>query len=336
MQAIGYRTSLPITAPESLIDLDLPIPEPGPRDLRVAVHAVSVNPVDVKLRVRGAPPPGEARVLGFDAAGIVDAVGAEVTLFRPGDAVFYAGAMDRAGSNSALHLVDERLVGPKPATLAFDAAAALPLTAITAWELLFDRLGVERGEGSQGTLLIINGAGGVGSILTQIARKLTGLTVVATASRPETSDWCRSMGAHHVIDHSRPIDEGLRDIGLHHAEYVAALTATDRHLPAIVNAIAPQGRLALIDDPAALDIMPFKRKSISVHWEMMFTRSLFQTADMIEQHRMLAEVSRLVDAGVLRTTMTENAGRIDAEGLRRVHAKVETGRSIGKTVLAGF
>lgn len=336
MQAIGYRTSLPIADPEALIDLDLPIPEPGLRDLRVAVRAVSVNPVDVKLRAGAAPPSGEARVLGFDAAGIVDAVGAEVTLFRPGDAVFYAGAIDRPGTNSAFHLVDERLVGPQPATLAFDAAAALPLTSITAWELLFDRLGVERGEGSQGTLLIINGAGGVGSILTQLARKLTGLTVVATASRPETGDWCRSMGAHHVIDHSRPVNEGLRDIGLKHAEYVAGLTATDRHLPAIVKAVAPQGKLALIDDPAALDVVPFKRKSVSVHWEAMFTRSMFQTADMIEQHRLLAEVSRLVDAGVLRTTMTENAGRIDAEGLRRVHAKVEAGRSIGKTVLAGF
>jgi zinc-binding alcohol dehydrogenase family protein len=332
MKAIGYRQPLPLTNPESLLDLDLPIPQPGPRDLRVAVRAVSVNPVDVKQRANAQPPAGQVRVLGFDAAGIVDAVGADVSLFKPGDAVFYAGAIDRSGSNSAFQLVDERIVGPKPASLDFDAAAALPLTAITAWELLFDRLCVARGAAG-GTLLVINGAGGVGSILTQIARQLTGLTVVATASRPETIDWCRAMGAHHVIDHTRPLDEGLRAIGI---EQVAGLTATDRHFGAIVKAIAPQGKLALIDDPKTLDIVPLKRKSVSIHWELMFTRSLFQTTDMIEQHRLLTEVSRLVDAGTLRTTMTASAGRIDAEGLKRAHALVESGRSIGKTVLAGF
>jgi zinc-binding alcohol dehydrogenase family protein len=335
MKAIGYRQPLPLTNPESLLDLDLPIPQPGPRDLRVAVRAVSVNPVDVKQRANAQPPAGEARVLGFDAAGIVDAVGADVSLFKPGDAVFYAGAIDRPGSNSEFQLVDERIAGPKPASLGFDAAAALPLTAITAWELLFDRLCVAHGA-TGGTLLVINGAGGVGSILTQIARQLTGLTVVATASRPETIDWCRAMGAHHVIDHTHPLDEGLRAIGIAQVEYVAGLTATDRHLGAIVKAIAPQGKLALIDDPKTLDIVPLKRKCVSVHWELMFTRSLFQTADMIGQHRLLTEVSRLVDAGTLRTTMTANAGRIDAEGLKRAHALVETGRSIGKTVLAGF
>jgi zinc-binding alcohol dehydrogenase family protein len=335
MKAIGYREPLPVTNPDALLDLDLPMPEPGPRDLRVAVQAVSVNPVDVKQRARAAPPAGQARVLGFDAAGVVDAVGAEVSLFKPGDAVFYAGTIDRPGSNSEFHLVDERIVGRKPASLGFDQAAALPLTAITAWELLFDRLGVARGAAG-GTLLVINGAGGVGSILTQIARQLTGLTVVATASRPETVDWCLSMGAHHVIDHAKPLDEGLHTIGIQHVEYVAGLTATDRHFPAIVKAIAPQGRLGLIDDPKTLDIVPLKRKAASVHWELMFTRPLFQTPDMIEQHRLLNEVSRLVDAGTLRTTMTANAGRIDAEGLKRVHGLVESGRSIGKTVLAGF
>jgi zinc-binding alcohol dehydrogenase family protein len=336
MKAIGYRTPLPVTDPESLVDLDLPIPQPGPRDLRVAVRAVSVNPVDVKQRANAAPPAGQARVLGFDAAGVVDAVGAEVSLFKPGDAVFYAGAINRPGSNSAFQLVDERIVGRKPASLDFDQAAALPLTAITAWELLFDRLGVVRGSAGGGTLLIVNGAGGVGSILTQIARQLTGLTVVTTASRPESVDWSRAMGAHHVIDHRQALDEGLRAIGLDHVEYIAGLTATDRHMPAIAAAIAPQGKFALIDDPKTLDVVPLKRKSASIHWELMFTRSLFQTADMIAQHDLLDEVSRLIDAGTLRTTMTANAGRIDAEGLKRVHALVESGRSIGKTVLAGF
>ncbi|MBL6079844.1 zinc-binding alcohol dehydrogenase family protein [Belnapia sp. T18] len=336
MFAIGYRTPSPITAPDALIELDLPKPTPGPRDLLVAVEAVSVNPVDVKRRAAAAPPPGEARVLGFDAAGTVEAVGAEVTLFRPGDQVFYAGAIDRPGSNATHQLVDERIVGPKPRSLGFAEAAALPLTAITAWELLFDRLGISRDGGEGQSLLIVNGAGGVGSILTQIARRLTRLTVIATASRPETADWCRAMGAHHVIDHRRPLDEGLAAIGLPAVSHIASLTATDRHWPAIERAIAPQGHVAIIDDPQSLDIVPFKRKSVSLHWELMFTRSLFGTPDMAEQHRLLAEVSRLVDAGTLRTTMTHHGGRIDAASLRALHTLVESGRSIGKAVLAGF
>jgi len=250
--------------------------------------------------------------------------------------VFYAGEMERPGCNSEHHLVDERLVGRKPASLSFEAAAALPLTTLTAWELLFDRLGVARSRDARGTLLIINGAGGVGSILTQIAATQTGLTVVATASRPETVAWCRQMGAHHVIDHRRPLDQELRALGIGEAEYVAGLTATDSHLPAIVRAIAPQGRLAVIDDPAALDVVPFKRKSVSVHWELMFTRSLFRTPDMARQGAHLNKVAHLVDAGVLRSTLVEHGGAITAVNLRRAHAAIEAGRSIGKTVLAGF
>jgi zinc-binding alcohol dehydrogenase family protein len=336
MKAIGYRTSLPVTDEQSLIDLELPDPQPGPRDLLVSVHAVSVNPADVKQRARFAPPTGEARVLGFDAAGVVEAVGADVSLFAPGDEVFYAGAIDRPGSDSELHLVDERLVGHKPYSLTFAQAAALPLTSITAWELLFDRMGLAPSEAQAGTLLVINGAGGVGSILTQIARRLTGLTVVATASRPETIEWCEEMGAHDVINHRRPLDEELMAIGLPHVEYVASLTATDEHLPAIATAIAPQGKIAVIDDPKTVDIVPFKSKSVSVHWELMFTRSLFHTADMIAQHDLLDQVAELVDAGVLRTTLTNDAGEINAANLRRVHALIESGRAIGKTVLSGF
>lgn len=337
MKAIGYFHPGPIGAPESLVDLERPVPSPGPRDLRVRVAAVSVNPVDTKVRTGAQPPAGEARILGWDAAGVVDAVGADVTLFRPGDEVFYAGAIGRPGTNAELHLVDERLVGRKPRTLDFTEAAALPLTALTAWELLFDRLRVPHGrKRAGGTILVINGAGGVGSILTQMARRLTGLTVVATASRPETVAWCQEMGAHHVIDHNKPLDEGLRAIGIPQVEYVAGLTATDRHAPAIVESLAPQGHLAIIDDPKVFDIVPFKRKSLTVSWELMFTRSIFATADMIEQHRILSEVAALVDDGILRTTLTERAGRIDAATLRRVHALVESGRAIGKSVLTGF
>lgn len=337
MKAIGYWRAGPVTADDALVELELPTPVPGPHDLRVAVKAVSVNPADTKLRQSQAPKKGELRVLGYDAAGVVEAVGSDVTLFKPGDEVFYAGAIDRPGSNSELHLVDERLVGRKPSSLSYSKAAALPLTSITAWELLFNRLGVPYGDkASHGSLLIINGAGGVGSILTQIARRLTGLTVVATASRPETIAWCRDMGAHRVIDHHRSLPDGLKQVGIAHVDYVAGLTATDRHLPGIVEALVPQGKLALIDDPEVLDIVSLKLKCISVHWELMFTRSLYQTADMIEQHRLLNEVADLVDAGVLRTTLVEEAGAITAENLKRVHAQLETGRSIGKVVLSGF
>jgi zinc-binding alcohol dehydrogenase family protein len=337
MRAVGYHSALPITSENSLIDLELPTPEPKPSDILVRVHAISVNPVDVKVRAAVTPPAGEARILGWDAAGIVEAVGAAVTTFRPGDAVFYAGAIDRPGANSELHAVDARIVGRKPASLSPSQAAALPLTAITAWELLFDRLGVSYGAKTQeGQLLIINGAGGVGSILIQLARRLTGLTVIATASRPETIAWVNDMGAHHVIDHRHPIDEGLKAIGIPEVRYVASLSGTSEHLPAILKALAPQGKLALIDDPETLDIAPFKRKSLSVHWELMFTRSLFGTADIAAQGKLLNEVAELVDAGVLRSTLKEELCPINAANLRKAHALVESGKAVGKLVLAGF
>jgi zinc-binding alcohol dehydrogenase family protein len=234
-------------------------------------------------------------------------------------------------------VIDERIVGRKPATLSFAEAAALPLTSVTAWELLFDRLGVSYGAKTQaGAILVIGGAGGVGSILIQLARRLTGLTVIATASRPETIEWVKAMGAHHVIDHRQPLDEGLKAIGFPSVPYIAGLTNTDRHLPAIVEALAPQGHFALIDDPKVLDVAPFKRKSASVHWEFMYTRSLFGTADMAAQGRILNEVADLVDAGVLRTTLKDEFGPITAANLRRAHAQVESGTTIGKLVLAGF
>ncbi|MCY0389046.1 zinc-binding alcohol dehydrogenase family protein [Robbsia sp. Bb-Pol-6] len=338
MKAIGYYQNLPVSDPRSLVDIELPTPTLRPRDLLVRIEAVSVNPVDTKVRNGMTPPDGTARVLGYDAAGVVEAVGAEAVLFKVGDPVFYAGALDRPGSNAQWQAVDERLVGRKPASLDFAAAAALPLTALTAWELLFDRLGV-RADANAGTgdaLLIINGAGGVGSILTQIARRLTGLTVIATASRPQSIAWCKEMGAHHVIDHRQPLEDGLQALGIPDVRYVASLTATDTHLASINAVLAPQGAFAVIDDPKALDIVPFKRKSISVHWELMFTRSLFGTADMAEQHRILDEVATLVDKGVLRTTLSDNAGAINAENLRHAHARQESATSIGKTVLAGF
>lgn len=335
MKAVGYRA--PGDA-DVLIDLELPEPVPGARDLLVRVKAVSVNPVDVKVRAAAPAPTGEAKVLGWDAAGIVEAVGADVTLFRPGDEVFYAGDILRAGSNAERQLVDERLVGAKPRTLDWAEAAALPLTAITAWELLFDRLGVPCGRKMAGddVLLVINGAGGVGSILIQLARRLTGLTVIATASRPETIAWVGEMGAHHVIDHRQLLAEELKRVGHPQVRYVAGLTASDAYLKVLPEIVAPFGHVALIDDPETFDIVPLKRKAISVSWELMFTRAMFRTPDMIEQHRLLGEVAAMVDAGLLRTTLTERLSPICAETLTAAHRKVESGRAIGKTVIEGF
>jgi zinc-binding alcohol dehydrogenase family protein len=336
MKAIAYYANLPITDADALVDIELPEPVPGSRDLLVEVRAVSVNPVDTKLRRNAVTPAGTPRVLGFDAAGVVRAVGAGVTLFKPGDRVWYAGSITRAGSNAQWQLVDERIVGRMPASLGFAQAAALPLTAITAWELLFDRLQVRR-DASDETLLVIGAGGGVGSILVQLARRLTNLRVIGTASREETRRWVESLGAHDVIDHTQPLDAELRRIGVAQVDYVASLTQTDRHFDAIVEALKPQGRLGLIDDPAVpLDVMKLKRKALSLHWEMMFTRAMFETPDMIEQHRLLSAVADLVDAGTIATTLGEHYGTIDAANLRRAHALIESGTARGKIVLEGF
>lgn len=340
MKAIAYQTNLPIDHPDSLVDITLPDPVATGHDLLVEVHAVSVNPVDYKIRSGVKPADGEWKVIGWDAAGIVKAVGPDVTLFRPGDRVWYAGSLVRAGSNSELQLVDERIVGKMPQSLDFTAAAALPLTTLTAWELLFDRLEIPQGEGDNSakgkTLLVIGAAGGVGSILVQLARQLTGLTVVGTASRPETRDWAVKNGAHHVIDHSKPLAAEYAQTGLAAPEYVISLTHTDHHFDQIVEVIAPQGKFGLIDDPAEFDVRKLKRKAASLHWELMFTRSLYGTADMVKQHEILNRVADLVDAGTIRTTVNENFGRIDAANLKRAHALLESNRAQGKIVLAGF
>ena len=334
MKAVGFKAPSPIAAPDSLIDLDLPKPAPSGRDLLVAVRAVSVNPVDTKIRAGRQPAAGQAEVIGWDAAGVVEAVGPEVTLFKVGDPVWYAGAIDRPGSNAQFQLVDERIVGRKPAGLSFAQAAALPLTAITAWELLFDRLGAAAE--SDGTLLVVGGAGGVGSILIQLARQLTGLTIIATASRPETRAWCLELGAHHVVDHAGDLVAEVAATGAGPVTLIAALTNTADHFPALAEIVAPQGRIGVIDDPRTLDVVPLKLKAVSLHWELMFTRSLFQTPDMIQQHHLLEAVADLVDAGRLKTTVTEVLSPIDAANLKAAHAAIESGRTRGKIVLEGF
>ena len=337
MKAVGYTTSLPIDDAKSLVDFETAKPEPTGRDIRVAVKAVSVNPVDTKVRKRAAPPAGEHKILGYDAAGVVDAVGPEVTLFKPGDEVFYAGSILRQGTNSEFHLVDERIVGRKPKTLSFAQAAALPLTSITAWELLFDRLGALPGRSvDPRSLLITGGAGGVGSILIQLARRLTGLTVIATASRPQTVKWCLELGAHAVIDHSKPMKEQIAALKLPDVALIASLTGTDDHFAALADILAPQGKIGLIDDPASVNVALLKGKAGSLHWESMFTRSSFQTADMIGQHHLLNDVADMIDKGVLRTALDQTFGSINAANLKRAHAQIESGKSVGKIVLEGW
>ncbi|HAT1647227.1 TPA: zinc-binding alcohol dehydrogenase family protein [Raoultella planticola] len=317
-----------------LSDIELPVPVAAGHDLLIEVKAISVNPVDTKVRAgfTGDTP----RVLGWDAVGVVKSVGEAVTLFAPGDEVWYAGALGRAGSNSEFQLVDERIVALKPHSLDNASAAALPLTAITAWELLFDRLGVQEGGNAGDMLLIVGAAGGVGSILTQLARKLTRMTIIGTASRPESQKWVRDAGAHHVIDHSKPLSEELARIGVNAVTHVASLNNTEQHYAQLIAALAPQGKLALIDDPQTLDARPLKAKSISLHWEFMFTRSMFETPDMLAQHQLLTRVATLIDDKTIRTTLGEHYGPINASNLQKAHTRLETGRAVGKIVLEGF
>ena len=337
MRAVGYQTPAPITDEASLVDIELPKPTPAGHDLLVEVKAVSVNPVDYKVR-RSTPPVGtDWKVIGWDAAGIVSAVGPDVRLFQAGDEVFYAGSIARQGTNAEFHLVDERIVGHKPKMLDWAEAAALPLTAITAWEAFFDRLDVNKPvPGAAPAILIVGGAGGVGSIAVQLARQLTNLTVIATASRAETQDWVKALGAHYVIDHSKPLAAQVSVLGLGAPAFVFSTTHTATHVAEVAKLIAPQGRFCLIDDPKVFDIMLFKRKAVSIHHELMFTRPIFGTPDMAEQGRLLNEVSRLVDGGRLRSTLTTRLSPINAANLKQAHALIESGAVRGKVVLEGF
>jgi NADPH2:quinone reductase len=338
MKAIGYKKAGPITSEHSLFDFEAAMPVCGDHDLLVEVRAVSMNPVDTKRRANAEPEAGinnGIKIIGFDAAGIVKDVGSKVSLFKVGEEVFYAGDVTRPGTNSEFHLVDERIVGTKPASLNFADSASLPLTAITAWEMLFDSFALKQGEGGGESLLVIGGAGGVGSILIQLAKQLTNLTVIATASRPATADWVKQMGADHVVNHHQPLAEQVKALGLQ-PRYVASLTATEDHFDSIVELIKPRGHIGLIDDPKAFNINAIKLKALSFSWEFMFTRSMYQTDDMVKQHELLNEVSRLVDAGKIVATTTHHAGKINAANLKEMHVLQESGRVMGKNVLEGF
>jgi zinc-binding alcohol dehydrogenase family protein len=337
MKAIGYQHNLPIEDEKALQDIELEVPKAQGHDILVEIKAVSVNPVDYKVRLNMPPETGEYKVLGWDAAGIVKAVGEEVTKFNVGDKVWYAGDLTRSGSNAEYQLVDERIVGNMPESLSFAKAAAMPLTSITAWEMLFDRLQIPTdATENPKTALVIGAAGGVGSIMVQLLRHLTGVTIIGTASREESVKWLNELGTHHIINHREPLSEGLKAIGIPVVDYVISLNNTEDHYEEIVKSLAPQGHFGLIDDPAQLDAMPLKLKCIALHWELMFTRSMFQTPDMVEQHKLLNDVAGLIDKGQIKTTVAHHLGTINAENLIKAHAMLESRQAHGKIVLEGF
>ncbi|MEL6835412.1 MAG: zinc-binding alcohol dehydrogenase family protein [Bacteroidota bacterium] len=335
MKAIGYQESLPAEDERSLQDITLEVPKVGGRDILVEVKAIAVNPVDYKIRELMQPEGDEWKVLGWDAAGVVKAVGEEVSLFQVGDEVWYAGDLLRSGTYAQYQLVDERIVGRKPAQLSFSDSAALPLTSLTAWELLFDRMQVAKDDASK-SILVIGAAGGVGSIMVQLLKQLTQLQIIGTASRAETTAWLKELGADYVINHRNKLSEELAQQNLSEPDYIVSLNATEQHLKEIIKVIKPQGRFGFIDDPSTLNVLPFKQKAVSAHIEFMFTRSMFQTSDMIEQHHILNQVAELIDKGVIKTTVGEHLGTINAENLRKAHQILESGKAKGKMVLEGF
>lgn len=341
MKAIGYSKSLPITDSAALIDIELPQPVASGRDLLVKIKAIAVNPVDTKVRLRAAPKDGEYKVLGWDAVGEVVAVGEAVTLFKPGDAVYYAGDLTRPGSNAEYQLVDERIVGHKPKRLSDSEAAALPLTTITAWELLFEHLQIKQisdtaAASSDEVILVVGAAGGVGSILLQLVRTLTGATIIATASRESSQAWVKKLGAHHVVDHTQPLAPQVEALGIGQVTHVASLNDSAAYLDSYIELLKPFGRIALIDDPEELDATKIKPKSLSLHFEFMFARSMHNANDMHEQGRLLDRVADLIDQERIATTVGKHLGPINAANLRAAHAELEAGRSIGKIVLEGF
>lgn len=335
MKMIGFKKGSSVDDEDGLFDMTGAMPVPGPREVLVQVRAVGVNPLDTKVRAGRVEVPERVVTLGWDAAGSVHAVGSAVTLLAPGQAVYYAGSFDRAGANAEYHLVDERIAARMPATLDFAQAASVPLAALTAWQLLFERFAIVPGDRQpRGSLLVLGGAGGVGSMLTQLARQLTGLTVIATASRGDSADWCRAMGAHHVIDHALPMPEQVAALKVAPVTHIAALSHTARHVAALTQIIAPHGKLAVIDDHDVFDAAPLKGKSISLHWEMVFTRPLYATDDMPEQQRILARVAALLDEGVLRHTLQQRLSPMDAATVLRAHALLERGGQPGKIVVS--
>lgn len=341
MKAIGYTQSLPITDAAALVDIDIPQPTASGFDLLVKIHAIAVNPVDYKIRQNVAPTDGQHKVIGWDAVGEVVAIGESVDNVKLGDQVYYAGDLNRQGSNAEYQLVDARLVGHKPKRLTAAEAAALPLTAITAWEILFEHLGIkqqspEHVQKTDDVILVIGAAGGVGSILIQLAKTITGATIIATASRPRSQDWVKKLGADFVIDHTKALKPQIAALPLGDITHVASLNSTETYLDSYIEILAPFGKIALVDDPKSLDVIKMKPKSLSLHWEFMFTRSMFKAKDLAEQGVLLNKVADLIDQGYIQTTLGKNLGKINAANLKAAHAELESGRSIGKIVLQHF
>lgn len=337
MKAIGYTHSLDINEPNVLMDLEVDKPSASGRDLLVKISAIAVNPVDYKIRQRVNPDGGEPKILGWDAVGEVVDIGADVTEFTVGDRVYYAGDLTRAGSNAEFQLVDERIAGKAPKSLSDSGAAALPLTTITAYELLFDHLALkQQDEKSDEVVLVVGAAGGVGSIMLQLLKTLTGATVIATASRESSKQWVKDLGADYVVDHSKPMAEQIKALNIGEVTHVASLNKTHQYIDTYVEVMKPKGKLALIDDPESLDVAKLKQKSLSLHWEFMFTRSMFKTDDMAEQSRLLNHVAALIDEGKVKTTVGKHLGKINAANLIEAHRTLEEGRAIGKLVLEGF
>jgi len=342
MKAVGYTQSLPISDPDSLTDIELPRPVANGHDLLVKVKAIAVNPVDYKIRQRTAPEAGSYKVIGWDAVGEVVDVGEAVTNFKPGEMVYYAGDLTRQGCNAEYQLVDERIVGKKPGNLSDADAAALPLTTITAWELLFEHLGIRQQdpdsrEQTDEVILVVGAAGGVGSILIQIAKAITGATIIATASRKSSSEWVKKLGADHVVDHTKLLQPQIEALGISAVTHIASLNGTGAYFNTYPELLKPFGTICMIDDPGTvLDVMQLKLKSQSLHIEFMFARSMFNADDMDEQGKLLNRLAELVDGGYIQTTSGKNLGKISAENLRAAHAELESGTAIGKIVLEGF
>ncbi|WP_341529536.1 zinc-binding alcohol dehydrogenase family protein [Nostoc sp. UHCC 0302] len=340
MKAIATYEYRETSNPDCFTEIDIEIPQPSGRDLLVRVKAISVNPVDYKVRSSIKEKQTTPRILGWDAAGIVEAVGNEVTLFKPGDQVYYAGSITRPGSNSEYQLVDERIVGKKPINLTFEAAAALPLTTITAWEALFERLGIEPQKTSKNQaskVLIIGGAGGVGSIAIQLAKQVAGLVIIATASRPETIDWCKKMGADYTINHHQPFKTELETIGIKEVDYILCFNDTEQHLQNMADVIKPQGKIcSIVETKQPLNMNVLQWKSVTFVWEFMYTKPVYETEDIQSQHDLLNQVGELVTQGIIQTTMTKNLGSLNTVNLAKAHTELESGRTIGKLVLSGI
>lgn len=339
MKAVGLTKYLPIENSASLMDFELPKPKATGRDVLVNIHAIAVNPVDTKIRKPKDKIESEPKILGWDAAGEVVEVGSEVTLFNVGDLVYYAGDVTRSGCNAEFQLMDERIVGHKPASLSFEEAAALPLTSVTAWEALFDRLGIAENatKNQDKSILIIGGAGGVGSIAIQLASKVAGLQVIATASRHETIQWVKELGANHVVNHYQDLVLQMKALDIAEVDYIFCCNNTDTYFKAMAELIKPQGKIcSIVETEAPVDLGLLKNKSVTFVWEMMFTRAMYKTADMIVQHQILDRVAALIDAGTLKTTVNEIKSPINATNLRAAHAQLEAGKTIGKIVLSAW